>query len=125
MPFTALIFKGTHPHLGLPPLPFEPARAPLFFTDLSSPANPDLGYARLVVICYPRKLMTHEAAKRCAKNPQGEELMETKAARLVMGTERNFWEFYTRKTASNAIRLALKQESRCVPDIRGLLDNHR
>jgi ligand-binding sensor protein len=25
VPFTALIFKGTHPHLGLPPLPFEPA----------------------------------------------------------------------------------------------------
>jgi hypothetical protein len=34
--------------------------------------------------------MTHEAAKRCVKNPQGEELMETKAARQVMGTPRNF-----------------------------------
>jgi hypothetical protein len=50
--------------------------------------------------------------------------METKVARLVIGTERNFWEFHTRKTAVNAIRLALMQESGCVPDIRGLLDNH-
>jgi hypothetical protein len=69
--------------------------------------------------------MTHEAAKQCAKNPQGEELMETKVARLVMGTERNFWEFHTRKKAANAIQLALKQESENLPNIRGLCDNHQ
>jgi hypothetical protein len=69
--------------------------------------------------------MTHEAVKQCAKNPQGKELMETKAARLVIGTERNFWWFYTGKIAANAIQLAQKEESECVPNIHCLFDNPR
>ncbi len=59
------------------------------------------------------------------KSPQAEELMETKTARLVMSTEHNFWEFHTRKTTVNAIWLTLKQESGCVPDIRGLFNSNR
>ncbi len=70
MPFTTLIFKGTQPHLGLPPVRLDPTRPPFFISESSQPEL-DLGYLCLVVICYPRKLMTHEAAKRCVKNPQG------------------------------------------------------
>jgi hypothetical protein len=68
----------------------------------------DQGYLHLVVVCYPRKLITHEAAKQCAKNPQSDELIETKAAHQVMGTLRNFWEIHAHKTEVNAVGLALK-----------------
>jgi hypothetical protein len=66
MPFTSLIFRGTHPHVGLPPLLFEPAQACFLFSVATTPKT-NLRYSNLVVVCFPRKLVTHEAAKRCAK----------------------------------------------------------
>jgi hypothetical protein len=71
-------------------------------------SNLTWGNRSLLLFATHASLWLYEAAKRCAKNAQGEELMETKAVHQVMGTLCNFWEFHTRKMVVNAVGLALK-----------------
>jgi hypothetical protein len=76
------------------------------------------------MVSYLRKFITHEAAKQCTKNMQGEDLMKTKTARQAIGTMYNFLQFYLRIITVNAVKLALRQPYRYVTDVYSLLNNY-
>jgi hypothetical protein len=52
--------------------------------------------------------MTREAAERCARSPKGKDMMRI-LARLIMGMQRNDWEWLARRAAWLAVQTALEE----------------
>ncbi len=78
-----------------------------FIPESSSTAN-GLGFSRLVFVCYPREIMTREAAERCVRSPKGKDMMQL-PARSIMGRQKNYWEWLARRAAWLAVQTALEE----------------
>jgi uncharacterized protein YneR len=50
----------------------------LFLSDSALRAN-NLGFSRLVVVCYPQEIITSEAAKRCTQFLKDKDMMHLPA----------------------------------------------
>jgi hypothetical protein len=85
----------------------SPIDEAFFIPESLSTAN-GLGLSRLVVVCYPREIITRKAAERCARSPHGKDMMRL-PARSIMGTLRNYWEWLARRAAWLAVQTALEE----------------
>jgi hypothetical protein len=79
----------------------------LFLFDAPAAAS-NLGFLRLVVVCYPQEIMTREAAEGCARSPKGKDTMRL-LAQLIMGTQQNYWEWLACCAAWLAVQTALEE----------------